>query len=358
MDHNICVAVSGSSNPIEDGQHDCQRFPAIGRQGPHDVLANIVVDRAAFAHRRDDRGEIVVEQDDVGRLLGGFGAFQSHRHADIRRLQRRRVVDSIAGHGDDRAIGLERPDDPQLMLGAGAREHRYPLDGHCQLGIGQAIELGADHPLEMVGQIELAANGKRGCGVIAGDHLDRDARRAALRDGRHRLGTERIDEAHDAEKVEARQVGGGKPLLTIIQPLASESQHAFTLRSRLSDGLVPMIRVSRLRRHRQHGFGRSLDEGEPLPRRTAMQRRHVTMPRIEGYFIQSRPLRPDVGGIQPSLVCEGDESALHRIAGDDPARAPLLEGRIVAQHPAPQQGQRRGDRRDIVIARLETPSGA
>ena len=85
------------------------------------MLAKIA---AALAHRRDDGGEVVVGQDHVGRLLGDVGAGDAHRDADVGRLQRRRVVDAVAGHRDDVAVGLQRVDDAQLVLRRDARVDR------------------------------------------------------------------------------------------------------------------------------------------------------------------------------------------------------------------------------------------
>ena len=74
----------------------------------------------------DDRGEVVVGEDHVRRLLGDVGAGDAHRDADVRRLQRGRVVDAVAGHRDDPAVGLQRVDDPQLVLRRDARVDGRP----------------------------------------------------------------------------------------------------------------------------------------------------------------------------------------------------------------------------------------
>ena len=69
-------------------------------------LAQVVVDAAAEPDRLDDRAEIVVEQHDGGRFARHVGAAPAHRDADMGRLQRRRIVDAVAGHRDDLAIRL------------------------------------------------------------------------------------------------------------------------------------------------------------------------------------------------------------------------------------------------------------
>ena len=85
-------------------------------------LAQIVVDPPPEAHRPDDRGEIVVEQHQRGGLPRDVGAAPAHRDADMGGLQRRRVVDAVAGHRDDLAIGLQRLDDAKLLFGQRAGE--------------------------------------------------------------------------------------------------------------------------------------------------------------------------------------------------------------------------------------------
>jgi hypothetical protein len=55
-----------------------------------------------------DGGEVVVEQHHVRRLARDVGAALAHRHADVGRLQRRRVVHAVAGHGGELAGRLQR----------------------------------------------------------------------------------------------------------------------------------------------------------------------------------------------------------------------------------------------------------
>ena len=41
----------------------------------------------------------------------------AHGDADMSRLHRRRIVNAVAGHGDDFAIGLQPLDDAQFLIG-------------------------------------------------------------------------------------------------------------------------------------------------------------------------------------------------------------------------------------------------
>ena len=126
--HRIWVASSGtaiaspvSSSPITPGQHDAEEhrehLADVRRQQEAQELADVGEDRPALADGGDDRGEVVVGEDHVRRLLRHVGAGDAHRDADVGRLQRRGVVHAVAGHGHDVAVGLEGVDDAQLVLG-------------------------------------------------------------------------------------------------------------------------------------------------------------------------------------------------------------------------------------------------
>ena len=70
--------------------------------------------------RCDDRGEVVVGEDHVRRLLRHVRAGDPHRDADVGRLERGGVVHAVAGHRDDLPVRLQRVDDAQLVLGRDA----------------------------------------------------------------------------------------------------------------------------------------------------------------------------------------------------------------------------------------------
>src|SRR3546814_16130267 len=73
-------------------------FPTRRSSDLRDDLADIVVNRPAFLHSCDDRGKVVVEEHHVGGLAGRLGSLYSHRSANVSLLERRRVVDAVAGH--------------------------------------------------------------------------------------------------------------------------------------------------------------------------------------------------------------------------------------------------------------------
>lgn len=80
----------GNVAPEENGDKDDQPFTGVGGT-VHTMNLVSVEDTTAFLYRCLDGGEAVVSEHPVGR----FGATRAHRHADIRLLQRRGVVDAV-----------------------------------------------------------------------------------------------------------------------------------------------------------------------------------------------------------------------------------------------------------------------
>ena len=70
-------------------------------------LTDIVEHRAAFLDGGDDAREVVIGQDHVGGLASHVGAGHAHGDADIGPLQRRHVVDAVAGHRHDLPLPLQ-----------------------------------------------------------------------------------------------------------------------------------------------------------------------------------------------------------------------------------------------------------
>ena len=82
-----------------------------------DELADIVIDLAARLDRDDDRREVVVGEHHRRCLPRDVGPGATHRHADVRRAQRRRVVDAIAGHRHHVSLLAQSLGDLELGLG-------------------------------------------------------------------------------------------------------------------------------------------------------------------------------------------------------------------------------------------------
>ena len=91
-----------------DAHHDGASLPKARRQDVHDGLFEVVVNRAAFLHRMNDSGEIVVGQNHHSGFLGSLGPFHAHCHPDIGTFEGRGIVHPVAGHGNNAAFGLQR----------------------------------------------------------------------------------------------------------------------------------------------------------------------------------------------------------------------------------------------------------
>ena len=120
--------------------------------------------------------EVVVGEDHVGGLLGHVGAGDAHRHADVGGLERGRVVDAVAGHRDDRAVALERLDDPQLVLGIDARVDRDRRHASAASSSSDMARSSAPVTARAVAaDAEFPGDHRRGARMIAGDHDRADA---------------------------------------------------------------------------------------------------------------------------------------------------------------------------------------
>ncbi len=101
------VGSSGSATPANDRCEQDEREPGIDWQNPDDELCEIVKDGAPFLHSGFVRGEVVVGQSHVGRLLRDVSAGDVHRHAHFDLFERGCVVDTIADNRDRIPAGLK-----------------------------------------------------------------------------------------------------------------------------------------------------------------------------------------------------------------------------------------------------------
>ena len=90
-----------------------------------DEFSDTLENRSAIADRLCNRGKIVIEDNDVARLLGDFRA-RSHGEADIRLFERGRVVDSVPRHARNQPPGLRQTDEAALIRRQRPRHHAKP----------------------------------------------------------------------------------------------------------------------------------------------------------------------------------------------------------------------------------------
>ena len=116
LSQRIC---SGQQRQRQSGQarrEQDEHFGEVAAEEIEDELADVVEDDAPFLDRRGDRLEAIVLEHDGRGVLGDVGAADAHGDADVRLLERGRIVHAVAEHRDDLAPCLQRPDDGQLVL--------------------------------------------------------------------------------------------------------------------------------------------------------------------------------------------------------------------------------------------------
>ena len=133
----------------------CQ-FGDLRRKGVTDGLLQIVEDESSLFDAREDRGEVVVQENDVRRLFAHVGARQAHGDADVRLFQGGRIVHSVAGHGHDFSQPLATLDDDQLLLGTRSSEDdlRVVGDDLVQLAVGKGLQHVAVEDARVEGTVE------------------------------------------------------------------------------------------------------------------------------------------------------------------------------------------------------------
>ena len=170
-----------------------------------DVLHQVVVEATAALDRGDDRGEVVVGEDHLGRVLRHLGAGDPHGDADVGAGESRCVVHTVAGHRDDVALTLQEADQAHLVFGSDTRDHTDAVELREQLIVGHRRELGTGERAAL--DAELARDRGGGRGVVAGDHPHPDARVVAQRDRVLRLLAGRVDDADERQELEVVDEG-------------------------------------------------------------------------------------------------------------------------------------------------------
>ena len=132
-------------------------------------------------------------------VLRDLGA-AAHRDADVGGLDRRRVVDAVAGHRNDVALQLERLGEQHLVLRRDAADDADRVDAVEPLLLRQRGEVGAEH--RIAGDAELLRDRGAGDDVVAGDHPHPDVRRLRVGDGGLRLLARRVDHRDEARHLE------------------------------------------------------------------------------------------------------------------------------------------------------------
>ena len=99
-----------------------EHIPEIRAHRHHDEFHDIAERSAPFDDAPIQRAEILLQQDDVGRVLGDINRAVDG-YADVGSVQRWGVVDAVAEKADDMAAVLQTKDDPVLLNGRHPAEY-------------------------------------------------------------------------------------------------------------------------------------------------------------------------------------------------------------------------------------------
>jgi len=137
-----------------------------------DILLGVVVDVATLLDGSDDGGKVVIREHHLGSALGDSGT-STHGDTNVGGLESRRVVDTIAGHGDDLADLVEHVDELLLVDRLDASKEARSLDGTDARLLVHLLELGtreglAGRILVLTKDANLTANGNGS--VLSNEH--------------------------------------------------------------------------------------------------------------------------------------------------------------------------------------------
>lgn len=102
--HHVSSKIDAENSYCTEWQRDITKdkgqerryFRNVRRQGVGNGFFQIVKDQTSFFHSRDDRSEIVIQQDHIGSLFGHIGSRDAHGDTYVRFFQGRRVVHTVA----------------------------------------------------------------------------------------------------------------------------------------------------------------------------------------------------------------------------------------------------------------------
>ena len=215
-----------------------QHVAEVGARAHQHVLGDVAETASTFDHAAVHRRQALFEQDDVGGCLGDVHAVR-HGDADVRGVQRRRVVDPVADIAHHVPVALQGADQAVLLGRIDAREHVGLLDDRDQRAVGEAVQLvPEDQTIRF--QAHLSAHAARDELAVAGQDLDGHAALTQLGDdfGGRRIG--RVLEGDEAAQHQVAFVGGGQRVLVGCDCLPGNAQHVV---ARATQALVGVRRA-------------------------------------------------------------------------------------------------------------------
>ena len=314
----------GRGQAAERGKKHGQNAGHVAREQEMDGVLDVGVHAAAALGRADDGGEVVVSQDHRGGVLADRRARHAHRHADVGLLERGRVVDAVAGHGDNLAPALPGRDNTDLVRRRDPGIDRDIRQRRVQRLRIHRVQLRPGHgAVSRSENAELPGDGGRRNLVVARDHDGADAAARGVRDGRDSLGPGRVDHGGQADKGIVRLVRGRQRPRS-VQRAEGKSQNAQALfRQRgvlVQDGGAVLFgqRAHALRGQDAVGPGqqdveRALGQ-EHRAVREHVQRAHQFAVGVERELGQARMVRAVGARVDPQPAADAHQRDLGRVA--------------------------------------------
>ena len=179
-------------------QHDADRRETAEKEEVNGAT-DIRVDPAPFGDGCRQRAVVSARDDEVGGFAGHVGSTTADGDADVGGLERRRVIDAVAGHRDDVARRLESADDGEFVLGRDTREDcglAQVLPSPLADELSELARIDAE--ICRAGDLELARHRHRGPFLVSRDHDGADSGAAQLGDGIAHASPGRVLEAGQA----------------------------------------------------------------------------------------------------------------------------------------------------------------
>mmetsp|Transcript_84769 Transcript_84769/g.137448 ORF Transcript_84769/g.137448 Transcript_84769/m.137448 type:complete len:233 (+) Transcript_84769:1009-1707(+) len=181
----------------DDAEEDLKHLSEVHRHDKAYELLDARVYNAPLFDCTDDTAEVVVREDHVRRALGHLSALEAHSNANIGTLKSRRIVHSVARHGANPALSLERLDNFELVLRLGARKNACGASQLVEICVVEilAVANGAQHAAvsrfaiaffegARVEDVDVLSNGNGRLQIVARDHNHAHTSRPGLQ---HRI---------------------------------------------------------------------------------------------------------------------------------------------------------------------------
>ena len=256
----------------------------VGRRSHQDVLDRVGEDPPALDDTVGDDPKVLVEQDDVGGVLGDVGGGVDG-DPDVGVVQGDGVVHAVAEEADVHAGAALRENNARLLLRRHAREHRRPRQSREQLGIVHRGELASGDDRARV-EADLATEVCRDGAVVAGDDLDGDAEPVEAGERLVDVGLGWVGEAEETVEGEVALVVAAEVLDR--DRAACDSDDTRAGREQAVEGRLGL--GGHRPAARQHRFGSALGDDQPAPVRRVDEDRGQLPLMVERQEVERRPV--------------------------------------------------------------------